>query len=394
MSEQEGSARPRLNIGLIIANQDLWNEVQSSLRALPVEVVFQDSAPGEWRQLAERLERLSPHALLLDISGLRDFESTIRAIRSCASPPVVIALNRDANPETILAAVRAGAGEYLYPPLDAGLRRALERVSGEQFARNTRSHQQRARAIGFLSAKGGCGATTVACHVAVELGQLAQNGVVLADFDLDTGMVGFLMKVKTEYSIADAAENIHRLDMSYWKALTSNGRRNLEVIPAPGAGVMRASPDPEPFRRVLSFMRSSYDWVVTDLGRSLTSLSRGLLDDLDEVFLLCTLDVPALHQAKQVTRRLLEEGFQQDRLRLILNRMPKKSDFGMDEIQKILGLPVYTTLPSDEAELFEAYARGGLLPPNSELGQQLCRLATKIAGVEPQKGKSRLSLMF
>ena len=90
------------------------------------------------------------------------------------------------------------------------------------------------KSFGFFSAKGGCGATTLACHVAAELGR-AQQKVLLADFDLDAGMVAFITKTKAVYSILDAVNNLHRLDISYWKALVSNGIPGVEIVSSPMA---------------------------------------------------------------------------------------------------------------------------------------------------------------
>jgi pilus assembly protein CpaE len=187
-------------------------------------------------------------------------------------------------------------------------------------------------------------------------------------------------------------QNIHRLDLSYWKALISNGQAKLEVIPAPPMASIKRSLDPEPFRQVLNFAQSAYDWIVADLGRNLNVLSMNLLEDVDDVFLVGTLDLPALHQAKQVAQTLMDSGYSQNRLHLILNRMPKRADFTPEEVERILGLPVYATLPNDYPELFEAYAHGTLLASNSDLGQHFAKLAMKIAGVQKQKGKSKLAL--
>ena len=380
-----------LNIGLVIGNQDLWNEVQDCLRDLPVRVLLQQPDIGDWSLFLEQLERLRPDVLLFDITrSPKTFEEAMRSMKAMSAPPLVIVLNDSADPETILAAVRAGANEYLYPPLEAGLRKALERMSGERVKRAVRT-RARAKTLGFLSSKGGCGATTIACHVAVELQRMTNQEILLADFDLDTGIVGFLMKAKTPYSLLDAVQNVHRLDLSYWKALVSNGQAKLEVIPAPPTAMLRKALDPEPFRHVLNFVQSAYDWVVADLGRNLSLLSMTLLEDIDEVFVVATLDLPALHQAKQVAQTLTDYGFSQNRMHLILNRMPRRSDFTPDEVQRILGLPVYATLPNDYPELFEAYAHGTLLSAKTELGQQLVKLAMKIAGIQAQKGKSKLS---
>jgi pilus assembly protein CpaE len=382
----------QLNVGLIIANQELWTEVQACLRDLPVRVPLQQQVVGDWTQFLEQLERSRLDVLLVDITrSQRTFEELMRSLKSVSAPPQVVVLNNSADPETILAAIRAGANEYLYPPLEAGLRKALERMSGERVKRPVRT-RARSRTLGFLSAKGGCGATTIACHVAVELQRMTSQEILLADFDLDTGIVGFLMKAKTPYTLLDAVQNIHRLDLSYWKALISNGQAKLEVIPAPAAAVIKRSLDPEPFRQVLNFVQSVYDWIVVDLGRNLNALSMNLLEDVDDVFVVVTLDLPALHQAKQMAQTLMDSGYSQNRLHLILNRMPRRADLTPEEVQRILGLPVYASLPNDYQELFEAYAHGTLLPPNSDLGQHFAKLAMKIAGIHGQKGKSKLAL--
>jgi pilus assembly protein CpaE len=382
----------QLSVGLIVGNQDLWNEIQACLRDLPVRVPLQQQVVGDWSLFLEQLERSRLDVLLVDISrSQRTFEELMRSLKSVSAPPQVVVLNTSADPETILAAIRAGANEYLYPPLEAGLRKALERMAGERAKRPVRN-RPRSRTLGFLSAKGGCGATTIACHVAVELQRVTGQEILLADFDLDAGIVGFLMKTKTPYTLLDAVQNIHRLDLSYWKALISNGQAKLEVIPAPAAAAIKRSLDPEPFRQVLNFAQTAYDWIVADLGRNLTALSMSVLEDVDDVFLVATLDLPALHQAKQVAQMLMDSGHSQNRLHLILNRMPKRADFTPEEVQKILGLPVYQTLPNDYPELFEAYAHGTLLPNSSELGQYFAKLAMKIAGVHGQKGKSKRGL--
>ena len=93
----------------------------------------------------------------------------------------------------------------------------------------------RGKMIGFLSAKGGCGATTLACHVASELQNVTQKNVLLADLDLTSGMVGFLMKTPSSYSILDAIKNLSRLDESLWKALVVEHRPGLSVMPAPAS---------------------------------------------------------------------------------------------------------------------------------------------------------------
>jgi pilus assembly protein CpaE len=385
----------QLKTGLVITDQDLWREVEACLRDLPVRVLLQQPEMGDAAVFLDQLEHLRLDVLLIDLTHLREpFEQVVRRIKSIPNPPMIIALNETADPEVILGAIRAGANEFLYPPLEAGLHKAMDRLAGERVKTQSNA-RQRGKTLGFVSAKGGCGATTIACHVAVELQRSSGQDVLLADMDLDAGMVGFLMKAKTPYSIMDAVRNVHRLDHSYWKALVSNGQAHLEVITAPPAASIQEPLDPNHFRDVLQFLRSAYDWIVTDLGRSMNLLSLGMLAEIDDLFLVTTLDLPSLHQAKQVVQVLFDAGYNRSHVRLIMNRMPRRSDLGPGEIQKLLGVPVYESLPNDYPVLYEAYAEGNLLPGGSDLGKSLNGLAAKITGgqtKEKERAKSKLNL--
>jgi pilus assembly protein CpaE len=385
-----------LRIGLVIAGQNLFQEVQTCLKGLPVRVLLQQQSIGDTTGFLDQVEQLRLDVLVIDLTKLSEpFENVVRRVKSCSSPPQIIALNDTADPEVILGAIRAGASEFLYPPIEAGLSRALERLSTERSKAQSAPGKHRGKTIGFVSAKGGCGATTVVSHVAVEIQRATGQEVLLADFDMESGLIGFLMKSKATYTVLDAIRNVHRLDQSYWKALVSNGIPGVEVISAPASATLRETLVGEPFRHVLQFTRGVYDWIAVDLGRGLSMLTAGVLGEIDEMYVVATLDLPALHQTKQVVQAVLDTGYARNKLRLVLNRAPKRMDFDLAQVQKVLGLSIFDMLPNAYPELFEAYSEGNLLSAGTELGKALGGLAGKIAGVQPapkEKGKQRLGL--
>ena len=377
-----------LTIALAIETKELWEEVQACLQPLGVRVVIEHQDAMALTPFFERLERMRPDVVLLDISRRHDpLEDLVRSVRAYAPDAMIIALNASAEADTILAALRAGMNEYLFPPLKSTLKKALEKKSNERTRRRD-GMRSGGRSFGFFSAKGGCGATTLVTHVAVELGRQNQR-VLLADMDLDAGMVSFLLKTKSPYSILDAFNNLHRLDASYWKALVSNGIPNLEIISAPAAlATKQQAPGQEQLRHVLGFVRTQYDATVVDLGRSLSRFTLEALEELDEACLVSTLEVPALHQTKQIVQTLLDSGFGKNRIRLVLNRVPKRVDITAEELERMLGLPVFAMLPDDYQALYECYSEGRLLPRNSDLAKHMARMASKLAGTEEERGGS------
>jgi pilus assembly protein CpaE len=382
-----------LTIGLAIENRELSEQAHACLAGLPFRIIVEHQDIGDLSAFLERLERMRPDVVLVDISGWKEpLEGLISSIRAAAGDPMLIALNTSTDPEAILSSLRAGINEYLYPPLQDPLRRALEKRSAERSRRRETGGISGGKSLAFFSAKGGCGATTLVCHVAAELGRLNQK-VLLTDLDLDAGMVGFITKTKSVYSVLDAVSNLHRLDVHYWKALVSNGIPGVEIISSAPALASKQQPKDEQIRHVLAFARPQYDWMLVDLGRSLSRIAMAALEEIDEACLVTTLEVPALHQSKQIVQTLLDSGFGKNRIRLILNRSPKRLEIGPGDLEKMLGVPIFCMIPNDYPELYETYAEGRMLSRNSELGKSMGRLAAKLANLEEEKApKKRFGL--
>jgi len=383
-----------LTIGLAIENRDLLEQTQACLSDLPFRIIVEHQDIGDLSSFLDRLERMRPDVVLVDISNWREpLEGLVASIRGAIGDPMLIALNTHAEADAILSSLRAGINEYLYPPLQEPLKRALERRSAERSRRRDGGAKGGGKAYGFMSAKGGCGATTLITHVAAELGRHNQK-VLLTDLDLDAGMVAFITKTKSVYSILDAVNNLHRLDIHYWKALVSNGIPGVEIVSSPLALASKQQPKDEQIRHVLAFARPHYDWTLVDLGRSLSRMAMAALEEIDEACLVTTLEVPALHQSKQIIQTLLDGGYGKNRVKLILNRAPKRLDITPGELEKMLGVPIYCMIPNDYPELYETYAEGRMLNRNSELGKQIARLAMKLGSLEDDKSKDKKRFAF
>ena len=383
-----------LTIGLAIENRDLMEQTQACLADSPFRVIVEHQDMGDLSGFLDRLERMRPDVVLVDISGWKEpLEGLVSSIRSAAGDPMLTVLNTTADADSILSSLRAGINEYLFPPLEESLRKALERRSAERSRRRDGGAKGAGKAFAFFSAKGGCGATTLICHVAAELGRQNQK-VLLADLDLDAGMIGFITKTKAVYSILDAVNNLHRLDIHYWKALVSNGIPGVEIVAAPLALACKQQIKDEQIRNVLAFAKPHYDWTLVDLGRSLSRITMAALEEIDEACLVTSLEVPALHQAKQVIQTLVDSGYGKNRIRLILNRAPKRLDITPGELEKMLGVPIFCMIPNDYPELYETYAEGRMLSRSSDLGKQIARLAMKLANLEEEKGSKKRFALF
>jgi pilus assembly protein CpaE len=349
------------------------------LRDLPFRVVFDHPEVEDEQGLLDRIERVAPDLVLLECTNKTDvLEETMAKIRVTGSAPLVIALHASPDMEGAVSALRAGVMEFLYPPVRENLLKALDRAQRQVHRRPP------GKVFGVLSAKGGCGATTVACHTAVAIAERVrreEKQTVLIDLDLNTGMVRFLMRTSSPYSVLDAASNLQRLDFGYWKALTSNDAPGLDVIAAPADLVSKHHLTRDQVQHVLSFSRSYYDWTVVDLGRGLGLMTMGVLDEIDELYLVTTAEIPALHLTRKIIEVLIANNYSENKIHLIANRSEKIAAAASKDLESLLGRPLFAVLPNEYSRLFRSYSECRLLNKGA-LAEAFDRLAGRMIGEE------------
>lgn len=387
------TAKSTVHIGVVIGNPRLWEESQALLRLMPVRVVFETAQAATEDTLFARIDRFKPDVLLIDPGALPlPLTELIPLIKELPSAPSVVVVQESATAEEIVRAMRSGADEFVFPPLETSMKEAFDRLARQAAARQAAPAQPAGKSIGFLSAKAGCGATTIACHAALELARISGKTTLLGDFDLAAGTVRVLMKADSRYSVLDAARNTTELDDRYWKALISNGFPGVEILAGISTDLFREYPNPEDVRQVLEFARRRYPYVIADLGAGLDASVLCALEEVDELVLVTTPEMPALQMSKLQIHRLGAAGFRRGHIRLVLNRLSRRVELAPAEIEKALGMEVYATLPNDYGALERAFTEGRLLPENNNLRSAISRLVQSLAGLETQDGKRKFSL--
>jgi len=65
-----------------------------------------------------------------------------------------------------------------------------------------------------------------------------------------------------------------------------------------------------------------------------------------------------------------------------------------EDLEKVLGRPLYAMLPNDYPSLYEAYSAGTLLPPKNRLAVQFSTLTAKLSGNEKKPGAKKKFSLF
>jgi pilus assembly protein CpaE len=379
-----------MTAGLVIKRRELLEEAERCCGDLIQHTIVEKHDAADWPSFLEWLDRIQPQVLLVDVEYFQGLvEERVRQIKAASPQSMLIALHDMVDSQTIIAGMRAGIDEYFYPPIGKNLRDVLERRIDLHVKNQFLTNSDR-KTIGFLSAKGGCGGTTVSCHTALELGKrMNQSGTyhaLLADLDVTGGDVRFLMRSKTPYSVLDAMRTDQALDMNSWSRMVEGGYPGLEIISGAAEKSLGRVPEQREIERLLNFARSRYQWTVLDLGCGLTWNTMSILESINDLYLVASQDVLALFQVKQIMLELERNDFKLERLHLILNQSAEFADPVIaDEAQQILGISSFHFLPNDSSGLAEAHASGSLLPADSPLRKKISALASKISGIELQE---------
>src|SRR5437868_214539 len=123
-------------------------------------------------RLLQDLERNPNAALIIDMAlDSEDAFKALEKVKQAAPDVYVIVSSYQADGETVIASLRAGANDFLIQPLKrAEFRDAITRL--ERTPRRAASGESRlGKVYSFLGAKGGVGTTTLAVNFASVLAQ-------------------------------------------------------------------------------------------------------------------------------------------------------------------------------------------------------------------------------
>src|SRR6185312_3726577 len=219
-------------VALIGKNEDHLSVLKSRVEAtLAAEVVFRrEILPGlASDSLLRQLQQVHPDVVLVDIAP-GDPDSGIAAIEILAKEPqvTVFAVSALNQPQVIIRAMRAGASEFLDRDMASGaLLEAFARLHANLQGR--KSGGARGKLITILSAKGGCGATTVAVNTAVAL-QKQYSHVALVDL-APLGHTSLHLNVRPQFGLVDALHNLHRMDASLLEGFMTELASGLRLLP-------------------------------------------------------------------------------------------------------------------------------------------------------------------
>jgi pilus assembly protein CpaE len=316
-------------------------------------------ASSSWITVTEVVEAASvgwrpPPSGLMDvlvIASGQEQEQALAIVADVASQrpnlPLVVCDLASPEPDGFMQRVfGAGADEIVTLPepperLAEVLRKAIARNRGAGLETTL------APLIAIVGPKGGTGKTVTACNLAVALAE-ANRRTVLVDLDLSFGDVGLGLRLTPERTVHDLARSGDSLDAEKLEGyLATHERSGTKALLAPVRPDQAAHVSAEFLARLFTLLRQTSDFVVVDTPAGFEPEVIAAIDSSTDVCVIGSLDAFSLKDTKLGLETLRLMGYDQSRIRLVLNRADSHVGISSDDVEAIFGRQPDVLVPSE-----------------------------------------------
>ncbi|HLA06362.1 MAG TPA: response regulator [Anaerolineales bacterium] len=288
--------------------------------------------------------------VLSDLEG-EEFIRKLRHDPRTANHPI-IAISSDPGPASRQACVNAGVTEYLLKSSQAIA--ALDKILTGLFQEDSTEtpapaeEKNEGLLIVFLSAKGGTGTSSLCANLAMNIKQgQPEARVVVADLVLPIGSIGQIVGYEGNTNLIAVA------DLPSTQTNWDYFHKNLPEPELWKFQLLAGSPDPQHgnilkgdrIEEIVDTLRAAYDFIILDIGRSLSRISLPLIQKADLICLIVSTDQSTVQLTKTVWDYLQTQGIEDQKIYAILNRAVGLEGVTKAEAEKIIGFTIKTTMP-------------------------------------------------
>ena len=346
---KSGGAASVVLVGLEPDGMGLVREVLAAEAVLPNQSIDFGEAVGA-------IYRTRPDVVIVGFTEAMEAALSLAEELKREMPGLtLVALAAESSADQILAAMRCGYKEFVVLPDDASrLRQVVHEAAFE-----TDEDEEHGMVVALTGAKGGCGNTVLATHLAAELAAI--HRVLVIDLDFGMGDIASMMDLSPRDTLADLLPRADRLDERALSSAVVVHRSKVHVLAAPEdmetLGEIRA----DDVYGVIGAAAAAYQFVILDCGAYYDEGVAMALNVADIVVLVTTPDVTAIRDCFRRLRTLKTLGVENDRIKLVVNRWHSAAYVRLGDIKSNLSLPVAATIAEDPRHVEQAINEGKLV---------------------------------
>jgi pilus assembly protein CpaF len=242
---------------------------------------------------------------------------------------------------------------------------------------------QRAKTVAVYSGSGGVGKTLVAANLAVSL-HMQDGGRVLF---VDSGypMPGEALAnvgLERAKALGEMAPILGRLTPEIFASYLVTTSSGMAVLPLVGDVLQSRLVTADLWSRMMDLASAAFDLIVIDMQSGVGILTQPVLDRCDYVCVVGEPTPVGVLRTRFCMDYLRALQFPQSSILFCLNRVPPRGGVAADQVEKIVGMPPFITLPDDPEPIAAAAAKAQSLlqaAPRHALARGIDRLGREVA---------------
>ncbi len=318
-----------------------------------LELIEKEAAPGN---LFSVIDGVEPDVILLDFNFQSNPFNLVDQIVTEYPKSVVIAILPGEEEINLDRVVLSGARAFVHYPfegdkLSTTVRRVVELIERNGRSRSAGTEPDRARfkhTYTVFSPKGGAGTSTIATNLAISLHEALKEDVLLIDGKHLFGHLALYLNLRTGNSITDLIAQAGSLDDRLIKQVAVRHTSGINVLPSPTSISEAQGIRPESLFTVLQALQGTFDHIVIDGGNHLDENAVTYMDASDKILLVMNPDLASMRDARQFLEVAVTLSYPKDKILLVLNQAGRKADVKENEIEDILKVDIFGTIPADE----------------------------------------------
>ncbi len=299
-------------------------------------------------------------------------------------PATLIVYDRGvANVALMRLAMQAGARDFIMGSqvIDDTLAALRKILKEERF--NGTSTDRVLTAV--VNAKGGAGASTIACALAHALANRQDLRTLLMDLDFQFGSQSLKLDAHPEQGIMEALSSVESLDEIALMGYVAQHPSGLHVLGSSmGELILPGEVKTASLNQLTQLVQQHYEHTVVDLPRLVDPVFNLVMEKADHAIVVLQQDISSLRDAQRLVQIMTSDlDIPADRILPLVNRYEPYIAIGLADVERTLGLRSAVMVPNDFRHVHTAENLGVPLAeyaPKSPATLAIRKLAETLAG--------------
>lgn len=313
---------------------------------------------GDVENLLAQYKSVEPNLILLVCPNFLDFsiKSAIAEIKQLNPSVVFLTYLAGLDAQNILEAMRLGVRDVIFEnnlnDLNSIIKKIFLELRSEEATGNPVNKNKK---IGFVSAKGGDGSSSLMANFATLLSTAVDNKILLVDLSIPFGDIDiYLTKKRSDNDLASFINELQRMDATLLDSMIDKVTDRLHFMSSPNLLEKIIGLDPDDVIDLIEKIELDYDHVLIDLGSSINPVILKMLSELDQICLVFGDSLQSARKAGQYIDLIASLGIDMNKVLIYLNKKDKDTEIKISDYERVIHHQIAQVFPLDNQGMRQA----------------------------------------